>query len=205
MSKKFLDVSGLTYVFTKIKGAISSHNTSETAHSNLFSKITPESIGAAKSSHTHTKSDITDFPSSLKNPSSLTIQTNGTTAATYDGSSAKTVNVTPSSIGLGNVSNTPDSEKYVQYATTSGSANKTKSSLVLSLNGGTTEGSNQFTFDGSTGKSVNITPSKIGAASSNHTHAKSDISGLPNVTTSTTDIAAGIDSLTSGDFYLVYE
>ena len=49
--------------------------------------------------HTHTKSEITDFPASLKNPSSLTLQLNGTTKATYDGSSPATVNVTPSAIG----------------------------------------------------------------------------------------------------------
>lgn len=40
-----------------------------------------------------------DFPTALKNPNALTIQFNGTTNQTYDGSSAKTVNVTPSSIG----------------------------------------------------------------------------------------------------------
>lgn len=39
--------------------------------------------GKANSSHTHTKSQITDFPTSLKNPNALTV--NG---KTYDGSSA---------------------------------------------------------------------------------------------------------------------
>ena len=66
---------------------------------------------------------------------------------------------------LSNVDNTADAEKSVKYASTSGSANKTKGSMVVHLNGGSTEGTNQFTFDGSTGKSVNITPAKIGAAS----------------------------------------
>lgn len=37
--------------------------------------------------------------SSLKNPYALTIQGNGTTLKTYDGSSAQTVNITPSNIG----------------------------------------------------------------------------------------------------------
>lgn len=49
--------------------------------------------------HTHTKSQISDFPTSLKNPSALTIQFNGTTNKTYDGSSAQTVNITPGGIG----------------------------------------------------------------------------------------------------------
>ncbi len=73
--------------------------------------------------HTHTKSQITDFPASLKNPTALTIQTNGATAATYDGSAAKTVNITKGNIGLGNVDNTADADKSVKYATSAGSAN----------------------------------------------------------------------------------
>lgn len=51
------------------------------------------------SSHTHTKSQITDFPSSMKNPNSLTISLNGTSQGAYDGSVAKSINVTPSNIG----------------------------------------------------------------------------------------------------------
>lgn len=73
--------------------------------------------------HTHTKSQITDFPASLKNPTALTIQTNGATAATYDGSAAKTVNITKGNFGLGNVDNTADADKSVKYATSAGSAN----------------------------------------------------------------------------------
>lgn len=76
----------------------------------------------AKKEHTHTKSQITDFPASLKNPTALTIQTNGTTAVIYDGSAAKTVNITKGNIGLGNVDNTADKNKSVNYATSAGSA-----------------------------------------------------------------------------------
>lgn len=50
-------------------------------------------IGAAAASHTHTKSQISDFPASMKNPTSLTIQSNGVTLAAYDGSAAKTANI----------------------------------------------------------------------------------------------------------------
>lgn len=71
-------------------------------------------------------------------------------------------NVTAAQIGLGNVDNTSDSEKYVAYASNSGQANKTKNKLVIRLNGGTTEGVDMFTFDGSTSKSINITASKLG-------------------------------------------
>ena len=48
------------------------------------------------------------------------------------------------------------------------SANKVNQSLKIQLNGGTTEGTNQFTFDGSAGKSFNITPDGIGAAKASH-------------------------------------
>ena len=41
----------------------------------------------------------TNFPSSLKNPNSLTISLNGTSQGAYDGSAAKSINVTPASIG----------------------------------------------------------------------------------------------------------
>mgnify|MGYP006891092024 CR=1 FL=1 len=86
-----------------------------------YIKDKADAIYAAKS-HTHTKAQITDFPASLKNPTALTIQTNGTTAATYDGSAAKTVNITKGNIGLGNVDNTADANKSVKYATSAGSA-----------------------------------------------------------------------------------
>lgn len=93
-----------------------------------------DAIYAAKS-HTHTKAQITDFPSSLKNPTALMIQTNGTTAATYDGSAAKTVNITKGNIGLGNVDNTADSNKSVKYATSAGSASAaTKANVADSAN-----------------------------------------------------------------------
>ena len=48
------------------------------------------------------------------------------------------------------------------------SANKVNSALKVQLNSGTTEGTDQFTFNGSIAKTVNITPSNIGAAASSH-------------------------------------
>lgn len=84
----------------------------------------------AKKEHTHTKSQITDFPASLKNPTALTIQTNGTTAVIYDGSAAKTVNITKGNIGLGNVDNTADANKSVKYATSACNASKVNNHTV---------------------------------------------------------------------------
>ena len=43
------------------------------------------------------------------------------------------------------------------------SADKVNSSLTVQLNGGSTEGINKYTFDGSDAKSINITPESIGA------------------------------------------
>lgn len=97
-------------------------NSSWSAWSSFYTtayKPTLSELGAAAASHTHTKSQITDFPTSLKNPTSIKIQ----------------------------------------------------------LNGGTTEGTNQFTYNGSAAKNINITPSSIGASASGHTHSYLPLSG----------------------------
>ena len=112
--------------------------------------ITADGIGAASKTHNHTKSQITDFPTSMKNPQVLKF-TGGATA-TYDGSEAVTVNIPTTAI--------------------------TSKSLIVTLNGGTTEGTNKFTFNGSTEKNINITPSTIGAAAATHTHNVNQITGL---------------------------
>ncbi|MDY5727400.1 MAG: hypothetical protein SPK49_02135, partial [Erysipelotrichaceae bacterium] len=77
----------------------------------------------AAASHTHTKNQITDFPSSLKNPTSLTIKGNGSPMAVYDGSEAKIVNITKSSIGLEHVDNTADIDKTVKSAASADKVN----------------------------------------------------------------------------------
>ena len=58
-------------------------------------------------------------------------------------------------------------------ATKAGSADKVNNNLVIKLNSGTTEGTNQFTYNGSATKDINITPANIGAASSSHNHDSS--------------------------------
>ena len=63
-------------------------------------------------SHTHTKSQITDFPSALKNPNSLTLKTNGTTKITYNGASAATLDITPSVIGAASSSHSHTARYY---------------------------------------------------------------------------------------------
>lgn len=99
------------------------------------------------SAHTHTKSQITDFPTSLKNPTALTIQTNGTTAAIYDGSAAKSVNITKTNIGLGNVDNTADKDKTV--------ASAAKLTTTRTVSGGS-DITLDFKYDGSGNSTANI-------------------------------------------------
>ena len=118
-----------------------------------YIKSKAEAVFAPKT-HTHTKSQITDFPTSLKNPSSLTIIANGTTLATYDGSAAKTASITKASIGLGNVDNTADSAKTVAKANQLTTARTVSGGSDITLN---------FTYDGSSN-----TTSSIGFYSCNH-------------------------------------
>ena len=72
--------------------------------------------------------------------------------------------VTAEQLGLGNVENTRDADKYVAFASSSGEANKIKNSMVIRISGGQTEGTNRWTYDGSAGKSINLTPEKLGVA-----------------------------------------
>ena len=159
--------------------------------------ITPDNIGAAKSSHgTHVTY------------ASATPSANGTAAVGSSSKVAREDHVHPlqtsvsgnagsadklstgRTITIGNKSNTFDGTANISYslseigASESGhthnyagsssaggaatSANKVNQNLAIKLNGGTTEGSNLFTFNGSAAKSINITPSSIGAAASSH-------------------------------------
>lgn len=92
---------------------------------------------------------------------------------------AKVAEVTAESLGLGEVDNTPDTDKHVAYAQRAGEADKVQSELTIRLNGGRTENTDMWTFDGSTGRTVNITPEKIGAAEDAHTHTAEDVGALP--------------------------
>jgi len=80
-------------------------------------------------------SQIPTVPSSLKNPNALTISLNGTSQGAYDGSSAKSINITPGSIGAAAASH---SHSY------------------LPLNGGTMTGDINFAATGTTGTSKKI-------------------------------------------------
>lgn len=67
-------------------------------------------------------------------------------------------------------------------ATTATTANKVANSLQILLNSGSTEGTNKFTYDGSSPKNINITKSSIGLGSVENT-ALSTWAGSSNLTT----------------------
>lgn len=127
--------------------------------------------------------------------------TEGTNLFTFNGSGAKTINITPSAISAvptsrtinskaltGNitlsaadVSAVPTTRKVNNKAlsadisltaadvgalasgATATAASKVTSNLAIKLNGGTTEGTNLFTFNGSSAKTIDITPANIAA------------------------------------------
>ena len=85
-------------------GATAKAESAKTADAVSWANVSGKPSGFAPSSHTHTKSQITDMPTALKNPTAVKVQLNGGTTEgtnqfTYDGSAAKTINVTPANIG----------------------------------------------------------------------------------------------------------
>lgn len=72
------------------------------------------------------------------------------------------------SAAIASKSDTDHTHNYAGSSSAGGAANSVKANLTVKLNGGSTEGTNLFTYNGSTAKTFNITPSAIGAAASSH-------------------------------------
>ena len=81
---------------------------SQLAVSNILGRIYSRSQNNGTWSPWKTLAFTTDIPLSLKNPHSLTLKANGTTLATYDGSSVKEVNFTYTNIGAASTSHNHD-------------------------------------------------------------------------------------------------
>lgn len=99
-------VSGKPSTFTP---ASHTHDDRYYTESEVNSKLN----GKANSSHTHTKSQITDFPTSMP-ASDVYAWAKQSSKPSYS----------KSEVGLGNVDNTADSTKSVKYAASAGSASK---------------------------------------------------------------------------------
>lgn len=119
-----------------------------------WSDITGKPDSFTPSNHTHTKANITDFPTSMKNPYALSIQLNSGTANTYDGAAAKSINITPASIGAADSSHTHTKANITDFPTSI----KNPYAFEIKMNG-----QNPVSYDGAAAKSINITASGIGA------------------------------------------
>lgn len=87
-------------------------------------------IGAITINGTATDIYSPTIPTSLKNPNALTIQANGTSLGTYDGSAAKTFNLTYSNVGAAAASHTHS------YAGSSSAGGAATSANKLNTNAG---------------------------------------------------------------------
>ena len=118
--------------------------------------------GKANSSHTHTSSQITDLQDKL--------DAKANTSHTHTISQITDLQASWDAI----LKATP-TNYITRWPTISEVTNKTN--LTISLNGGTTEGTNKFTYNGVTAKNINITPASIGAALASHSHSYLPLSG----------------------------
>lgn len=142
-----------------------------------WSGVTGKPNDYPPSSHTHTKGQITDFPTSLKNPTAITIQANGTSLGSYDGSSAKTFNITASNVGASASNHTHTAGAVGAYTKAevdnklSGKANSSHGNHVPAI-----QTANNKVFLRNDNTWATITPANIGAqpagsyATASHTH-----------------------------------
>lgn len=80
---------------------------------------------------------ISEIPTSLKNPHALTISLNGTSQGPYDGSAAKNINITPSSIGAATSDHNHDGRYVYNYGGTQmDGASRNKNALGMSTTSG---------------------------------------------------------------------
>lgn len=121
--------------------------------------VNPSSIGAANANHTHNYAGSSSVggvaTQAAKTTGTLTLQTNGTSAGTFDGSTNKTVNITASSIGAATSSHTHN------YAGSSSNGGSATSAVKLTTARTLTIGNKGKTFDGSSNVSWSL--SEIGA------------------------------------------
>lgn len=84
---------------------------------------------------------VSEIPNSLKNPYALTISLNGTSQGPYDGSTAKNINITPSSIGAATSDHNHDGRYVYNYGDTANVNGQAlnQNALFMSTTSGITE------------------------------------------------------------------
>lgn len=144
---------GISSITTPSKNAYFNADLIDGKHASEFANV----------SHTHSTSQITNFPTSLKNPNALNIKLNGTAQDPYDGSVARTINITASSVGAAASSHTHN------YAGSASAGGPATSSIKLT----TARKIGNAPFDGTT----DISLASIGAAAASHSHSYLPLSG----------------------------
>ena len=172
------------------------------ADSVAWSGISGKPSTFTPSAHTHTASDITGLPTSLKNPYKLTFG-----SKTYDGSAAATINA--SDLGAltahqsiyaltlqvngtsKGVYNPASAAKTINIAVPTKTSDITNDSGFITSAAIPTALKNPYaveikangvslgTYDGSSAATFNLSAANVGAANKVHTHTASEISGLP--------------------------
>ena len=182
------------------------------ADSVAWSGISGKPTTFTPSAHTHTASDITGLPTSLKNPYKLTFG-----SKTYDGSAAATI--TASDLGAltahqsiyaltlqvngtsKGVYNPASAAKTINIAVPTKTSDITNDSGFITSAAIPTALKNPYaveikangvslgTYDGSAAATFNLSAANVGAANKVHTHTASDVSGLPtNLSAFTNDV-----------------
>ena len=131
--------------------------------------LLPSDIGAATSSHTHDDRYYTENEIDTK-INGINDAISGKANSSHTHAISDVTNLQSTLDGKADSGHTHNYAGSSSAGGAATSANKVNSSLAVKLNGGTTEGTNLFTFNGSSAKTVNITPSSIGAATSSHSH-----------------------------------
>lgn len=170
--------------------ANSSHGTHVTYSTTVPAAAGTASVGTAstvsRSDHVHpVQTSVSgNAGSANKVNNSLSIQLNGGTATTFDGSAAKSINITPSAIGAAAASH----GTHLTIGTTSTTAaagNHTHSGYVPTSR---TVNSKALSAN------ITLTASDVGAAASDHTHdyaASSHNHAASNITSGTLGVARG--------------
>ena len=128
---------------------------------NTWATVTPSNIGA------YTKSEV---------DSALAGKADSSVLTSHTGNGDIHVTATQKTNWDAAYGHSQDAHKYAGSSIKGGAANSVANAMTIKLNGGSTEGTNMFTFNGSAAKSINITPASIGAqvsgsyAAASHDH-----------------------------------